>query len=276
MSNAGRGGGEPIPAADVAPMPKEAPERSALGAGQGAVPPGTPQVPTDSAAPSMLIRVGHANLEVDSIEPAMAAVRTLAQRLGGYVAGTTLSGGEHQVRSASLELRIPSPRWQEAIRGLDPIGEMQSVSESTQDVGEEYVDLEARIANAKRLEERLTELLRTRTGKLEDVLAVERELARVREEIDRIEGRMRFLRSRVAMSHLTVMLQEPAPLVGMPGDNILADAFRRAWRNFVQFIAWLIAASGILVPLGILVGAAWLLLRGWKPWRRARKGDGAV
>ena len=67
---------------------------------------------------------------------------------------------------------------------------------SAEDVGEEYVDVQARVANAHRLEQRLIEVLATKTGKLSDILNVERELARVREEIERMEGRMRYLRTR--------------------------------------------------------------------------------
>ena len=73
------------------------------------------------------------------------------------------------------------------------------------------MDLAARAANGRRLEERLVELLRTRTGKLQDVLSVERELARVREEIERMEGRLRFSRPAPQLSTLSVSLYEPLP-----------------------------------------------------------------
>ncbi|HSJ64416.1 MAG TPA: DUF4349 domain-containing protein, partial [Gemmatimonadaceae bacterium] len=175
---------------------------------------------------------------------------------------SSAQGGDRQLRSAQLELKIPAARWADVIAGLAPIGELESVREEAQDVGEEYVDVSARLTNARRLETRLIELLDRRTGKLEDVLMVERELARVREEIERYEGRLRYLRSRVATSTLVVYLHEPAPLVGAPGENVLVDAFRDAWRNFVHFLAWLISASGILIPLALLVGAGvWVAFR---------------
>jgi hypothetical protein len=226
-----------------------------------AMPPTSPGQLADTAAPAMLIRTGRASLEVDSLELAIAAVRDLAARAGGYVANSSIEGGDTRLRAASLELKIPAPRWSAVIEGLEPLGEVESITEETQDVGEEYVDLSARLTNARRLETRLIELLAQRTGKLEDVLMVERELARVREEIERYEGRLRFLRSRVATSTLVVYLHEAVPLVGAPGESVLADSFRQAWRNFIQFLAWIISASGILIPLGVLIIGGALLLR---------------
>lgn len=226
-----------------------------------ALPPTDPAQVADSAAPAMLIRNGRASLEVDSLELAIAAVRDLAARAGGYVAGSSIEGGDARLRAASLELKIPAPRWSSVIQGLEPLGKIESVTEETQDVGEEYVDLSARLTNARRLETRLIQLLEQRTGKLEDVLMVERELARVREEIERYEGRLRFLRSRVATSTLVVYLHEAVPLVGAPGESVLADSFRQAWRNFIRFLAWIISASGILIPLGVLILLGALIVR---------------
>jgi hypothetical protein len=246
------------PAADaVAPAPPSrlSPEEAGKGTAGSAL-------PQDPAAQPMIIRTGQVTIEVDSIEPAIAAVRNLAARVGGYVGATSTQGGDDRLRSAQIELKIPSARWSEVIQGLRPIGEVESLHEEAQDVGEEFVDLTARLTNARRLETRLIELLDRRTGKLEDVLMVERELNRVREEIERHEGRLRYLRTRVATSTLTVHLHEPAPLVGAPGENVLVDAFRDAWRNFVSFLAWTISASGILIPLAILTGLVlWAAIR---------------
>lgn len=221
--------------------------------------------PSASNAPNMIIRNGSASVEVDSLEPAIAAIRALVARVGGYVGNTALQAGNESIRSATLELRIPAERFDQVVGGLDPVGEVEYVNVNAEDVGEQYMDLEARAANARRLESRLVELLAARTGKLADVLAVERELSRVREEIERIDGRMRWLRTRAAMSSLTVSVHEPGPIVGRPGDHPIADAFRQAWRNAVAFFAWVIAASGIFVPVAVLAGV------GVSLWRRGRR-----
>ena len=217
-------------------------------------------------APSMLIRTGSASIEVEKLDPAIVKVRQLATQLGGYVANSSISGGRDQVRSATLELKIPAARYDQAVSGLGGIGRVEAVNTSVEDVGEEYVDVTARVTNAKRLEDRLVGLLSTRTARLADVLAVERELARVREEIERYEGRLRFLRTRAAVSSLTVNVHEPFPILGRhPGDNPIIGALKQAWRNFVAFISWTIASLGVLVPAGIIVFGAWYAYR--RIWR---------
>ena len=217
---------------------------------------------------SMLVRTGEASLQVDTLEAGIARIRDVARRTGAVIANTSMEGGNKQTRAASLELRIPSERFDEAVNGLAPIGKVESVSVTVQDVGEEYVDVQARVANARRLEQRLVELLANRTGKLADVLTVERELARVREQIERYEGRMRYLRTRASISTLSIGIHEPYPIVAEhPGERPIRDAFVQAWRNLVGVTAGLIASLGVVIPLGILVVGLVLLARRWFPAR---------
>jgi hypothetical protein len=218
----------------------------------------------DSASLSMIIRTGNAYIEVDSLELAIAQVRRVAESAGGYIANSAIQSGEGQQRQATLEIKIPSNRYDQALGGLSGIGKLISSSTNAQDVGEEFVDVSARVTNARRMEERLVNLLATRTGKLEDVLAVERELARVREEIERYEGRLRFLRTQVAMSTLAVTVSEPAPVVGQPGSNVVVEALKQAWRNSVMVVAGGIEMLGAVLPLLVLGVIAWVGIRRWR------------
>jgi hypothetical protein len=216
----------------------------------------------------MIIRNGEVSVQVDSLEQAIAAVRSLAASLGGYVGNVSTNTGRQEIRSASLEMKIPAARFDEAMSGMTPLGKVERSAATAQDVGEEFVDISARIANGRRLERRLVELLATRTGKLDDVLAVERELARVREEIERSEGRIRYLSEHVASSTIVATVHEKAPIVAaQPGTNPLRQAVVNMWRNFVYFLAWAIEALGIVIPVaGIAAGG--LLV--WRRWRRPR------
>ncbi|MEO7823646.1 MAG: DUF4349 domain-containing protein, partial [Gemmatimonadaceae bacterium] len=174
----------------------------------------------NTGATSMMIRTGQAFIEVEQLDPAVLKVRQLAAQVGGFIANSSITGGKDQIRQATFELKIPAGKYDETVGSLSRIGKVETVSSSAQDVGEEFVDITARVTNAKRLEERLISLLANRTGKLDDVLRVERELARVREEIERYEGRLRYLSSRVAMSTLTITVHEPGPILGNnPGEN---------------------------------------------------------
>lgn len=213
----------------------------------------------------LIIRTGQASIEVDSLESSMAELRRIVQRVGGFVADASVQSGRNQLRSATLELKVPATRFDELTEGLQPLGRLQFVNVGAEDVSEEFVDLTARAANGHRLEDRLVELLRTRTGKLQDVLSVERELARVREEIERMEGRLRFLKTSAQLSTLSVNLYEPPPLVAShPGRSVIGEAFKTAWRNFVGLTAGVIASLGFVGPLVILGWGALILAKRYR------------
>jgi hypothetical protein len=243
----------------------------------------TTVMPADTSAPTtpasvsldpMIIRTGTANVQVDSLERGIAQVRALAARVGGIIGNTSISGGTDQERHASIELRVPSRNFEAALTGLNPIGRVQNVNVTAQDVGEEYADVTARVANARRLESRLLDLLDRRTGRLEEILNLEREVARVREEIERYEGRLRYLRTRASISTLTITLHEPNAVIGTPrGERPIRDAFGMAWRNFVGLIAGLIAMLGWLIPLAIAAYGAW---RVWRFFRRREAERDAI
>lgn len=215
-------------------------------------------IPNISLESKMVIRTGNTSIEVDSLERAVAQVRVLAERVGGYVANTGMQTGRGQLRSATLEVKIPADRFDDGLGGLATLGKLESVNVNAEDVGEEFTDVTARMTNARRLETRLIELLATRTGKLKDVLDVEQELARVREEIERYEGRLRYLRAHTAMSTLSIYLHEPLPVVGHAGSSVIGEAFKQAWRNFVGLVAAMIRSLGIVVPVAVLVAVLWV------------------
>jgi len=228
---------------------------------------GEAYLPVQNASGAMIIRSGTASLEVDTLEAAIDRVRSLANRVGGYLANSDIQAVEGGVRSATIEIRVPSERFEQLVSGLSPLGRLEHVNVSAQDVGEEFTDISARVVNGRRLEQRLIELIATRTGKLGDVLDIERELARVREEIERMEGRLRYLEAHASVSSLSIQVHEAPPIVGDVGSlAVLGEAFRQAWRNSIAFAASGIAALGTLVPVALLGMLGILGVR--KAWRR--------
>lgn len=223
-----------------------------------------PPVTPPDVTSNMVIRTATASVEVDSLEPAIAEVKDLARRLGGYVANSGIEAGRNRLRQAALEVKVPAARFDDVLTGLQPIGKLETVNVSAQDVGEEFVDVTARMENSRRLERRLIDLLATRTGKLKDVLDVEQSLARVREEIERYEGRMRYLRAHAAMSTVRITVHEPVPVVGAAGQSVMGAAFRQAWRNFVVLASLLVQSLGIVIPLGVIAFVAWISAKRWR------------
>ena len=230
---------------------------------------GETPVPVSVEVTNMVIRTANVSIEVDSLEPAIAQVRELAAQFGGYVANTDVTTGKHQLRNARLEVKIPARRFDESLSGLSPIGRLESVSVEAEDVGEQFVDVTARMENARRLERRLIDLLAARTGKLKDVLDVEQTLARVREEIERYEGRLRYLRAHTAMSTLSIYVHEPIPIVASAGQSVMGEAFKQAWRNFVALAALAVQSLGVVLPLGVVAIVVWVVTRRVRLAKRA-------
>jgi hypothetical protein len=222
------------------------------------------------AGGAMLIRNGRASVQVTRLDDAVTRLRQTATQLGGFVANTAIVGGKEEHRSATLEIRVPSGQFDAVVTALGGLGTVESVSATVQDVGDEYVDLRARAANARHMEARLVEMLARRTGKLSEALTVEQELRRVREEVERYDARLSWLERRTALSSLEIALHEPMSVLDQRGPSPIAEAFGEAWRRAVGVVAWCIAFMGVLIPLGLLVGG--LVLIG----RRLPRGRGAT
>jgi hypothetical protein len=129
----------------------------------------------------------------------------VAERLGGYTAGEERS---------SITLRVPSLRLDEALDDLEGIGKVSSKSTSAREVTSQQIDLSIRIENARKLRARLTALL-DRASSVADILAIEKELARTTEELERLEAELRGLSDRVALSTIDIDLEQrvkPGPV----------------------------------------------------------------
>jgi hypothetical protein len=213
---------------------------------------------------AMIIRQAGIALEVADIDSATAVVRRIATEDGGRVERLAQSGDPAEARQASMTLRVPAGRLDEVLERLRAVGKVEGISLSEADVTGEYVDVDAELRNLRRLEERLLALLRDRTGKLEEVLAVERELARVRQEIDVRQGRMNRMEQDIAWSSVQVDMHEPMRAFagrGTGGWARLGRAFVRAWENFFDVVVGLIEALGVIIPLAVLGTLGWWAYR---------------
>jgi uncharacterized protein DUF4349 len=208
------------------------------------------------------------------VDATLARLHDLTRQAGGYTTSETRSRDYQRVNQGSIECRVPAGKLDSIAAALKSLGAVESLILSASDITEEYFDLEMRLRNQRALETRLLALVDRPTNKLSDLLEVERELARVRGEIDRMEGKRRFWENRVALSALSVSVHEPVPTVGgQQGGafSVLRKAFADSADNFVSAIAGIIAVTGGLVPDVIaLLLVGWVLLRVWR-WRRHRR-----
>jgi hypothetical protein len=171
------------------------PEKVAKAAPEGAAAQGPVAAP-------LLIYV--ADLQVQVFQDEMAAtldkVIDVAESFGGYLAGR---------KDTSVQVRIPSYKFREGLTQIEKLAEVLHRSVTADDVSEQYSDLEIRLVNLKATRQRLHEFM-ARAANMQDMLTVEQQLERVAGEIEQIEGKMRFLRSRAAFSLITVNIQ-PKP-----------------------------------------------------------------
>ncbi len=148
-------------------------------------------------------------------------------------------------------------------------GRIVSENTTSEDLTRQIVDTEARLRAQTALRDRLQELLRSRPGRLADLLEVERELARVQGEIDAVQSALAVMRTRVSMSELTLSYRSAPRSVGSDTFEPLRQAFANFLGIIVGGFAAIITIIAVLIPFAlVLVPLGWLLLR----WRRSRGG----
>ena len=224
------------------------------------------------AAP-MILRTAQLTVVTPNLDQARAGMDRIVQKYSGYVGDLTFSAPPDGPRKMTATVRVPASQLDNALAELKTLGRVASESQSGQDVTAQYIDLEARLSNSRNTEQRLIELLRQRTGKLSDVLEVETELSRVREEIERMEGERRMLAKQVAFASLTATVTEEykAPARVLPDSigtrfrNAAVDGYQSVI-NFVIGVALFLVSDGPMWLLWIAI----LFFPARYAWRKLR------
>ena len=146
-------------------------------------------------------------LEVEVVEEATREVRLIAEGLGGFVEQLSTSG-EPERQRASLTVRVPQSQFFAALDSISALGEVRDQNVGSEDVSEQFIDLEARLKSSLREEKSLLSLLE-RAEKVSEVLTIERELSRVRSQVERLQGQLNFLQRRVDLATISVSLFSP-------------------------------------------------------------------
>jgi predicted component of type VI protein secretion system len=168
--------------------------------------------------------IRNANLTVEVSSPAenQRKITSIAESHQGFVVTSeaTLTSTENKAKpemTINLVVRVPATQFNQVMEEIRATASRVIQEKITgQDVTEEFIDLEARIKNQKALEAQFIEIMK-RAGKVEDALEVQRQLADVRTEIEKLEGRKRFLENQASLSTINVTLQSPAQIVNAAG-----------------------------------------------------------
>lgn len=204
--------------------PGEAPGERA----SSASPPAPPPVPVTSTTQTLpasvkIIKTGELSVEVAEYAPAASRVEALVKEHGAFIAdgGTVEQAGG--ALAGTFVIRVAPERFDALFAALKQIGTLESESAKAADVTAQYVDIEARVKSLRITEERLQELIKTKSfiDRVSSLLEVEREMTRVRSEIEQYEGQLRVMADRVALSTITVRLHEPGRIV--PGAFLTVE-----------------------------------------------------
>lgn len=226
------------------------------------------------AAPSqpMIIRTAALTIITKEFENTRVAMEQVVRKHGGYIAKLSAAGATAEAKSLTASVRIPADRLDAALAELKALGRVQSETVSGEEVTQRYVDLVARLANARHTEKRLIQVLQERTGKVADVLEVEREIARVREEIETMDAQRKNLETQVALATVELKISEEyqAQLAAPP------SLVTRVWNAAVEGYETLVESAIGVVLFLLRVGPPlvfWAALLFWPArylWRRLR------
>ncbi len=203
-------------------------------------------------------------LVVDHIDDRVRELREASERAGGYVANASSSGADAG-RGAHLEVKIPARELDRFRAALTGLGETSSWTERAEDVTEQRADLDARLRNARAQEKRILEILSTKASTLGEVLEAERELARLRESIERLDAESRSLESKIAYATVRISLTpRTTEAWRTPGQSLsrAASTGVRACAAALVYTGVAIATVGpSLLALGLLALGALFLAR---------------
>jgi hypothetical protein len=224
--------------------------------------------PAPTLAPRVVIvRTTELRLTARNFDTLRGDIDRIVRQFGGHIAELNITSPSGESRSLTAVLRVPSPQLDVFLGELRKLGRVDGESQRGEEVTQQSVDLDARLANGRHMEQRLTEILRAQTGKLADVLAVEEKLAEVRGTIERTEAEQEGLNNRVTLATVSLNASEEYrhPLSISLG-TAAADGVQIAFNGTMEFVHALLEAGPSLLLLAAIFGLPAYFL--WKKFGR--------
>jgi hypothetical protein len=227
----------------------------------------------------MVIYQADLQLRVKKFDQTVRILEEKVIKFGGYIAESNVSKEGNELVSGSIKIRIPQKHFQTFLHDAESqAAEVLQRSITGQDVTEEYIDLESRLKSKKVVEERLLTFMKSAV-KTEDLLKISADLASVQEEIEIIEGKMKFLENQTSLSTVNITLYEKSVVVPTINKDKL-NTWENTKKQFMKSINMLLVGlSGLVVfivgnlpVLAILFIIVFLLLYYLKK-RKSRQGQ---
>src|SRR5438034_3338990 len=166
------------------------------------------ETPAPAQANRKLIRNAAVQLEIVSFDDAVQKITALANEERGYVATTSSEKQANGKLRGTLGVNVLPESLDRFLQKVGGLGELKNETLGPEDVTKAYFDTDSRLKNARVMEQRLIDMLKTKTGKVSDLLQVEKELGRVREEIETMQGELKYWDSQVQFATVTISLAE--------------------------------------------------------------------
>mgnify|MGYP000987956680 CR=1 FL=1 len=226
-----------------------------------------------------LIKNAELYLQVDDFDPAINSLKEHVVALDGYITNETANAVDSRgTKRGSLQIRIPQYRFEDFLIGMNNFGKLKNSHIYSQDVTEEYIDVESRLKTMRTKEERLLNIL-NQSGNLSDILAVENELANTRAQLESLEGRMRYLNNQTEYSTVNITVEQVMVSTQQVTTTGLQGVVERAKEAFIKAInniflglglsiVFISAAIPYLVVVGIFVAVVWGIRRGLKQQKK--------
>jgi hypothetical protein len=215
-------------------------------------------------ADTKLIKTGAVTLEVSDVTGTVESIHALVIAQGGYLSSSTIqaSGSQH---TGTVVIRVPQARFETTLAGVKSAGTVLSVSTQGEDVTEEYIDLQAQ---KKSYEIQLTQyyMLIKKATKISDIIAVQQQIDRIQTELNRLEGRLKYLDSKIDLSTITITIREPEPVHAETGHSFVS-AINRGIEGLLGIVDAVIIAAITFLPFILLAVAGFFLYR----WRKGKQ-----
>jgi hypothetical protein len=222
-------------------------------------------VAAGSGIDTKIIKTAYITIEVKDVTGSVETLKNLVTSRGGYVSSSSISEGYNNRLSGTVVLRIPQAEFDTTLAGVKAVGTVKSVSTQGEDVTEEYVDIQAQKTSYQNQLAQYNEIMK-KAVKVSDVIEIQQQIDRVQTSLNQLEGRLKYLNSRIDMSTITVNLQEPEPLGGESGPSFIS-ALNEGISGFFGMIYGLIVIALTLLPLAIICAIVYGIYR----WRKSRQ-----
>ncbi|WP_037671808.1 DUF4349 domain-containing protein [Streptomyces griseus] len=231
---------------------------------------GTATAPTKITA-NRIIRTASLTVQVKDVPKALDRARTTAENAGGYVGDETTTRDDAGDERTRVVLRVPTEKYDEVLTDLQGAGKLLDRTAKAQDVTDQVVDVESRIASQRASVARVRELM-DRATRLSDVVELEGELSRRQSDLEALLAQQSSLKDRTSMATITLSLaQKPVVKAAEDDDPGFMDALEGGWDAFVTMLRWLAMTLGAVLPFAALAALILLVwLRVVKPRRTPR------